>query len=89
MEFEYNINKSDSNRQKHGMSFEEAKILWSVDNVILPAITKGEKRYMIIAAINGLHFSCIFTIRGNRTRIISCRRSREKERRIYDEKIKK
>ena len=44
MEFEYNINKSDSNRQKHGMSFEEAKILWSVDNVILPAITKGEKR---------------------------------------------
>lgn len=89
MEFEYSIDKSDLNKQKHGISFEEAKILWLVDNVILPAITKGEKRYMIIATINGLHFSCIFTIRGNKTRIISCRRSRENERRIYDEKIKK
>ncbi|MFH1258372.1 MAG: BrnT family toxin [Elusimicrobiota bacterium] len=89
MEFEYNTSKSESNEQKHGISFEEAKILWLVDNIVLPAITRGEKRYMIIGAINGLHFSCIFTIRSSKTRIISCRRSSEKERRLYDEKIEK
>lgn len=87
MNYEYDKHKTESNKQKHGISFEEAKILWLVDNVILPAITRGEKRYMIIGILGGLYFSCIFTIRGGKTRIISCRRSREIERRIYDEKI--
>ena len=87
MNYEYDRYKSESNKQKHGISFEEAKNLWLVDNVVLPAITRGEKRYMIIGVINGLYFSCIFTVRGDKTRIISCRRSRENERRIYNEKI--
>jgi uncharacterized DUF497 family protein len=88
MEFEYDLNKSESNKHKHGISFEEAKHLWLVDNIVLPAVTRGENRYMLIAEINGLCFSCIFTVRGTKTRIISCRRSREKERRFYNEKIK-
>jgi uncharacterized protein len=28
MELEFDAEKSDSNREKHGISFEEAKILW-------------------------------------------------------------
>jgi uncharacterized protein len=89
MEFVYDINKSDSNKQKHGISFEEAKVLWLFDNVVVPAITKGEPRYMIIGNISSAYYSCIFTIRNGKTRIISCRRSREKERRIYHEAIEK
>jgi len=88
MVYEYNLCKSESNKQKHGISFEEAKVLWVVDNIIIPAKTRGEKRYMIIAETNGLYFSCIFTARNGKIRIISCKRSREKERRLYDEKIK-
>ncbi len=87
MEFEYNKNKSLTNKQKHGIDFEESKILWLEDNVILPAITKGESRYMIIGRIKSDMYSCIFTIRKKKIRIISCRKSRRSERRIHYEKI--
>ena len=88
MEFEYDINKSAKNQHKHGVDFEEAKAIWAGDNVVLPAITKGEQRYMIIGKIKSSVYSCIFTIREEKLRIISCRQSREKERKIYHEKIK-
>lgn len=88
MDFEYDLNKSKSNKEKHGIDFEEAKAIWLGDNVTLPAITRGEKRYMIIGKIEASLYSCIFTVRNKRIRIISCRRSREKERRIYYEKVK-
>ncbi|KHE91332.1 hypothetical protein S225a_18290 [Candidatus Brocadiaceae bacterium S225] len=88
MEFEYDSNKSVMNKQKHGVDFEEAKTIWSNTHVILPAITEGEQRYMIIGKIKTSLFSCIFTTRDKKKRIISCRRSRKNERNIYHEKIK-
>jgi uncharacterized DUF497 family protein len=88
MEFEYDINKSTANKKKHGINFEEAKALWAGDNVILPAATLGEPRYMIMGKIGPNLYSCIFTTRRGKIRMISCRRTRDKERRIYHEKIK-
>ena len=88
MKFEYDKNKAAINKEKHGVNFEEAKIVWLEDNVILPAVTKGESRYMIIGKIGSSIYSCIFTVRGQKTRIISCRKSRDTERKVYDEKIK-
>ena len=87
-EFEYDLTKSTTNKEKHGVDFEGAKTIWEGDNVILPAITKGEQRYMIIGKIKSDLYSCIFTIRGEKIRIISCRRSRKNERSIYHEKIR-
>lgn len=81
-------NKSTANKQKHGVDFEGAKNIWANTNVILPAITEGEQRYMIIGKIKTSLFSCIFKIRSKKIRIISCRRSRKKERNLYYEKIK-
>lgn len=88
MEFEYDVNKSAANKKKHGVTFEETKAIWAGDNVILPAITKGEQRYMIMGKIGPDLYSCIFTTRRGKIRIISCRKSRDKERRICHEKIK-
>jgi len=88
MEFEYDIDKSAANKKKHGVTFEEAKVLWVEDNVILPVVTLGEQRYMIIGKIGPNLYSCIFTTRREKIRIISCRRTRDKERRIYHEKLK-
>ena len=34
MKFEYDANKSLSNKQKHGIDFEEAKQLWNDDRMI-------------------------------------------------------
>lgn len=87
MIFEYNENKSLFNKEKHGVYFEEAKTIWFGDNVILSALTKEEERFMIIGKINHVLYSCIFTKRGKNIRIISCRRSRDKEGRLYHEKI--
>ncbi|MCR4288667.1 MAG: BrnT family toxin [Candidatus Scalindua sp.] len=88
MGFEYDSTKSAINKQKHGVDFEEAKTIWSTTHVKLPAITEDEQRYMIIGKINTSLFSRIFTIREKKIRIISCRRSRKKDRNIYHEKIK-
>ena len=88
MEFEYNPDKSRSNKEKHGVDFEEAKAIWLSENVIIPAITKGEKRFMIIGRIGQDSYSCIFTLRKKRMRIISCRKARDKEREIYHEKTR-
>ena len=46
MDFEYNIYKSKLNKQKHGISFDDAKMLWLVDNVVLPAVTRGNPVYV-------------------------------------------
>ena len=34
MKFEYDIKKSLSNKQKHGIDFEEAKLLWNDDKMV-------------------------------------------------------
>ncbi len=86
MEFEYDQDKSRSNKEKHGVDFEKAKIIWLSNNVIIPAITKGEKRFMVIGRIGEDVYSCIFTLRKKTVRIISCRRARNKEKGIYHEK---
>ena len=88
MNFEYDEHKSLINKDKHGVDFEAAKLIWQSDNIILEALTKDEPRYMIIGFIGNKIFSCIFTIRERKIRIISCRRSRDEERRLYYEKIK-
>ena len=86
MEFEYDIKKSQANKQKHGIDFEKAKSMWNDDFLILPATNKGEDRFVIIGKVENKVYSCVFTLRGGKVRIISCRRSRDKEKRGYYEK---
>jgi hypothetical protein len=87
MDFEYDFQKSKANQEKHGVDFEEAKQLWRGENVIIPATVLGEPRFMIIGTIKEHVYSCIFTIRDKKIRIISCRRSRPKEKELYHEEI--
>jgi len=61
MKFEYDPKKSVINQSKHGVSLEEAKILWSVPAVEIEARTIDEPRYMIIGMINNKHYSCYFS----------------------------
>jgi uncharacterized DUF497 family protein len=85
MEFEFDPAKSDSNRKKHSIDFVDAQALWNdPDFVELPATTTGERRYLVIGKISGKHWSGIITYRGQRVRIISVRRSREEEIKIYE-----
>ena len=85
MEFEYDATKSDGNKKKHGIDFVDAQLLWDdPDFVEVPSTVSGERRYLVIGKISGKHRSAIITCRDNRTRIISVRRSREEEVKIYE-----
>ena len=85
MDFEFDKNKSEVNKQKHGIDFNEAKKLWEdPDYVEIPVKTIDELRFLIIGKISGKHWTGVITYRGERTRIISIRRSRKEEIDIYE-----
>ncbi|MBI4685870.1 MAG: BrnT family toxin [Nitrospirae bacterium] len=84
MKFEWDGTKSELNREKHGIDFEMAEALWLDKNKIeIEAPHPIEKRNIIIAELHGKLWTAIFTIRSNAVRIISVRRSREKEVELY------
>lgn len=85
MDFEFDKNKSESNKEKHQIDFVDAQALWNdPDRIEIPAITSDEERYLIIGKIGEKVWSAVITYRDNKTRIISVRRSREKEVMLYE-----
>ena len=83
--FEYDVKKSEINNKKHGIDFEEAKKLWDDPNLIeIPVKTIDEPRHLIIGKIGEKHWSAIITYRGEKIRIISVRRARKEEVKIYE-----
>jgi uncharacterized protein len=85
MPFEYDPKKSQTNREKHGIDFEEAQALWTdEDRLEIPAKTLDEPRYLVVGKINGKHWSAVITYRRENVRIISVRRSRDEEIELYE-----
>jgi len=85
MDFEYDPDKSESNKIKHGIDFEEAKLLWNDKRGYELAVTANrELRRILIANLFDKHWTAVFTVRGPKTRIISVRRARLMEIALYD-----
>ena len=86
MRFEYDINKSKSNKIKHGIDFEEAKKLWQDPYAFeIPSLnSKDEDRFLVIGQIDSKNYTAIITYRETKIRIISVRRSRTKEMKLYE-----
>ena len=86
MDFAYDLTKSATNKQKHGIDFEEAKTLWSDPDLLeIEARTTDEPRFLVIGRIADKHWSAVVTYRNNNVRIISVRRSRKEEIKLYEE----
>ena len=83
MKFEFDRAKSETNRVKHGISLEEAARIWESAHVEVRARTVDELRFMAIGTIEAKLYACIYTIRGEAIRLISCRRARGKEVKLY------
>jgi uncharacterized DUF497 family protein len=85
VEFEFDPAKSQANKEKHGIDFVDAQLLW-LDSMLLeiPVRTTDESRFLIIGKIDEKHWSGVVTYRENRIRIISVRRSRKEEVEIYE-----
>ncbi len=85
MTFEFDINKSGSNKEKHGIDFIEAQQLWNDPDLIeIPAKCEDEPRFLVVGKIKDKHWSGIITYRNDNIRIISVRRSRKEEIKIYE-----
>jgi uncharacterized protein len=85
MPFEFDEQKSISNKIKHGIDFIEAQNLWNdPERVEIPAKNLDEPRNMIIGRIGMNIWSTIYTIRKKNYRIISVRKARENEKEIYE-----
>jgi len=83
--FEFDIKKSKANRDKHGIDFVQAQLLWDDPEILeIPARTEDEPRYLLIGKIENRHWSAVVTYRDSCIRIISVRRSRKEEVELYE-----
>jgi uncharacterized DUF497 family protein len=85
MRFEWDAAKDNVNSVKHGIDFETAEGLWLDKNRIeIRAPHPVENRYITIGKLQGKLWTAVYTIRGDAVRIISVRRSRKEEAKLYE-----
>jgi uncharacterized DUF497 family protein len=83
--FEWDANKNAINAKKHGIDFADALKVFSDPNVVVvdSKAMQQETRWLAIGSVDRLLITVVFTLREERIRIISARRSRISERRRY------
>ena len=87
MRFEWDDEKSRTNKAKHDIDFDTAKELWDDPNrVEILTSYQLENRSILIGKIDKMLWTAIFTKRSNSIRIISVRRTRKKEAKLYGKK---
>ena len=83
--FEFDEKKSLKNKVKHGIDFVEAQELWCDEaGVVIDARSDDERRYALISKLEGKAWVTIFTMRGEAVRLISVRRARKEEVKLYE-----
>ncbi|MBI2980969.1 MAG: BrnT family toxin [Deltaproteobacteria bacterium] len=90
MKFEWDIAKNAENARKHGLFLEEAIAIWESEFLEIEEIARseeGEKRNATMGWVNNKLYVAIWTQRGEKIRLISVRRARENEEKIFHEKI--
>lgn len=90
MAFEYDPQKAQTNRLKHGVSFAEAELVFfdllAIHDVDPDAI--GEERFIAVGMGNlGRLLVVVYTMRGGEIRLISARRATRNEAKAYEEWI--
>lgn len=87
MKFEYDSNKSEVNKEKHRIDFDEAQLLWDDENLLeAPLNFPNEDRFLCIGKMGEKYWSAVITYRSGIIRIISVRRSRQAEVEYYENK---
>jgi uncharacterized DUF497 family protein len=82
---EFDPAKSRLNREKHGRGLDEFHGFDEEPVVIADSRAEyGEDRFRAFGRIEGIGYMIVYTARGERVRLISFRRAREKEIQRYE-----
>jgi uncharacterized DUF497 family protein len=85
MLFEFDPEKSKKNKAKHGIDFDKAQLLWEDPDAIgFPARSDDEERFALLAVVQDRVWIAFYTLRGDRIRLISVRRARKGEKKLYE-----
>ena len=86
MEFEWDKNKDRSNQKKHQISFDEAKLAFFDNDMIIKEDTRknyGEQRFVGIGKTFDKIIVVVYTMRNVIIRLISARNASKTEKQIY------
>ena len=88
MEIEWDENKNLSNADKHGLRFEDARLVFAGHCLTFKddRFDYGEERLITLGELAGRVVVIVHTPRGDATRIISMRKANEREKRFYKER---
>ena len=87
MEFEWYEPKRQSNLARHKIDFQDAKEIWHGNVLEVPSsqTQHGEARFIAYGMVEGRIIAVVFTWRNGVRRLISARRARIHERKIYQD----
>ena len=85
MTFEWDEAKNQANIEKHGISFEDACLIFAGPRIEVSSDRGGETRWKTTGRLGRRFVTMIYTLRGPNIRIISARRARINERRAYED----
>ena len=87
MKFEWDEQKNETNKSKHGIDFKTATALWGDANRIeIQSSFSDEERNILIGKIGEKLWIAVFTLRKDAYRIICVRRARKMEVMLYEKK---
>lgn len=87
--YEWDENKNKENLSKHGLSFEDAEIVFSGPCVTFEdrRYDYDEERFITLGLLEGRAVVIAHTARGASTRIISMRKANSREQKIYQKQF--
>ena len=87
--FEWDEAKARQNLKRHGITFSEARTVFGDPFTVTiadPEHSTDEERYVDLGtSAAGRLLVAVYTERGGRIRIISCRRATRTERKVYEQ----
>jgi uncharacterized DUF497 family protein len=90
-DFEWDLRKEQTNLRKHRFDFITATLIW--DGPVIEKIDDrrnyGETRVIAIGGVGGCIIVVVYTWREGSRRIISARKANSREKRFFEEEIKR
>ena len=87
--YEWDERKQRENLFKHGLSFEDAHLVFAGSCVTFEDRRNdyGEERFITLGQLEGRVVVIAHTLRGKKTRIISMRKANSREQKTYQERL--